>query len=109
VAGFGAAGAGLATRQQDLRRVPPASAAPKALGELNHRVKNRLATVHAIAQQTLRQTDDPTAFAASFWGRLQALSRAHSVLSEATSPSLSRANCWQRRKPCCERRAWFDA
>jgi PAS domain S-box-containing protein len=54
------------------------------MGELNHRVKNTLATVQAIAQQTLRFSCDPARFAASFKGRLQALSRAHSMLSDAT-------------------------
>jgi len=54
------------------------------MGELNHRVKNTLATVQAIAQHTLRRSADPTEFAASFSGRIQALSRAHSMLSNAT-------------------------
>ncbi len=54
------------------------------MGELNHRVKNTLATVQAIAQQTLRFSSDPARFAASFNGRLQALSKAHSMLSDAT-------------------------
>ena len=51
------------------------------LDELNHRVKNTLATVQAIAKQTLRAAPDPAAFAADFEGRLQALSRAHEVFS----------------------------
>ncbi len=54
------------------------------IGELNHRVKNTLATVQAIAQQTLRQTRDPDRFAASFSGRILALSQAHSLLSDGT-------------------------
>ena len=54
------------------------------MGELNHRVKNTLATVQAIAQQTLRHNDDPAQFAISFTGRIQALSSAHSMLSDAT-------------------------
>jgi PAS domain S-box-containing protein len=54
------------------------------IGELNHRVKNTLATVQAIAQQTLRRSADPREFAASFSGRIQALSRAHSMLSNTT-------------------------
>jgi PAS domain S-box-containing protein len=54
------------------------------MGELNHRVKKTLATVQAIAQQTLRFSRDPEKFADSFNGRLQALSRAHSMLSDAT-------------------------
>jgi PAS domain S-box-containing protein len=54
------------------------------LGELNHRVKNNLATVQAIANQTLRSSPDLDAFAQDFSGRLQALAKSHSLLSDAT-------------------------
>ncbi|QDK35200.1 MULTISPECIES: response regulator [Sphingomonadaceae] len=54
------------------------------IGELNHRVKNTLATVQAIASQGLRHAASPDAFQTTFSGRLQALSRAHSLLSAAT-------------------------
>lgn len=54
------------------------------IGELNHRIKNTLANVQAIARQTVRRSADLAAFDASFSGRLQALSRAHSILSDAT-------------------------
>lgn len=54
------------------------------IGELNHRVKNTLATVQAIATQTLRHSESPSAFAGAFSGRIQALARAHSILSNAT-------------------------
>jgi two-component sensor histidine kinase len=53
------------------------------IGELNHRVKNTLATVQAIATQTLRHNRNLDDFSASFAGRLQALARAHSLLSDA--------------------------
>jgi signal transduction histidine kinase/DNA-binding response OmpR family regulator len=53
------------------------------LSELNHRVKNMLASVHAIAQQTLRRAKDPAAFANSFSGRLQSMSRMHSLLTSS--------------------------
>jgi two-component sensor histidine kinase/DNA-binding response OmpR family regulator len=53
------------------------------LNELSHRVKNTLAVVQAIGQQTLRQTKDPTEFAASFGGRIQSLSRMHGLLSQS--------------------------
>ncbi|MBN8954189.1 HWE histidine kinase domain-containing protein [uncultured Rhizobium sp.] len=53
------------------------------LNELNHRVKNTLASVHAIAQQTLRTSPDPSAFATGFSGRLQALSRVHTLLTSS--------------------------
>jgi two-component sensor histidine kinase len=54
------------------------------LGELNHRVKNTLASVQAIAQQTLLTTEDPTDFATRFAGRIQSLASAHSLLVDAT-------------------------
>jgi PAS domain S-box-containing protein len=52
--------------------------------ELNHRVKNTLATVQAIAGQTLRGTRSPTDFVAGFSGRVQALARAHALLTHST-------------------------
>jgi two-component sensor histidine kinase len=54
------------------------------LGELNHRVKNTLANVQAIAEQTLRHTKSPAEFAHAFGGRVQALARVHTQLTEAT-------------------------
>ena len=54
------------------------------VGELNHRVKNTLANVQAIAQQMLRRTTDPAEFVASFSGRIRSLSRVHTMLSSAT-------------------------
>jgi PAS domain S-box-containing protein len=54
------------------------------LGELNHRVKNTLANVQAIAQHTLRHAKSPTDFAYSFGGRVQALARVHTQLTDAT-------------------------
>jgi two-component sensor histidine kinase len=53
------------------------------LNELSHRVKNTLAVVQAIAQQTLRQAKDPAEFATSFGGRIQSLSRMHGLLSQS--------------------------
>ncbi len=54
------------------------------IGELNHRVKNTLATVQAIATQTLRHNGDPAEFTANFSGRVHSMARAHSMLSNAT-------------------------
>lgn len=54
------------------------------IGELNHRIKNTLANVQAIARQTLRQSAGLEDFDRSFSGRLQALARAHSILSDST-------------------------
>ncbi len=54
------------------------------ISELNHRVKNTLATVQSIANQTVYRAKSPADFAASFSGRLQALSRTHSLLTATT-------------------------
>ena len=51
------------------------------MDELNHRVKNTLATVQSLATQTARGTDSPEAFRRSFEGRLIALSQAHDQLT----------------------------
>lgn len=51
------------------------------MGELNHRVKNTLATVQSIASQTLRASPDPEQFVVNFQARLHALSRAHNLLT----------------------------
>jgi PAS domain S-box-containing protein len=52
--------------------------------ELNHRVKNTLATVQAIASQSLLHSSNPGHFVASFSGRIQALAQAHSLLTRET-------------------------
>jgi PAS domain S-box-containing protein len=49
--------------------------------ELNHRVKNTLATVQSIAAQTLRNAPTMEQAREAFEGRLLALSRAHDVLT----------------------------
>jgi signal transduction histidine kinase/CheY-like chemotaxis protein len=54
------------------------------LRELNHRVNNTLATVQAIARQTLRATKDPAEFAARFSGRVHSLARVHAMLTDAS-------------------------
>jgi PAS domain S-box-containing protein len=51
------------------------------LAELTHRVKNTLAIVQSLADQTLRSTPDPAAFGAAYRARLAALARAHDVLT----------------------------
>jgi len=50
--------------------------------ELNHRVKNTLATVQSIASQTLRAGSDPGVARDAFEARLVALAKAHNMLSE---------------------------
>lgn len=49
--------------------------------ELNHRVKNNLATVQAIAVQTLRGTESPEAAREAFVQRITALAAAHDILT----------------------------
>lgn len=50
------------------------------LNELNHRVKNTLATVQSVAEQVLRSADVDRSVRADLTARLVALSRAHDVL-----------------------------
>lgn len=51
------------------------------LAELNHRVKNTLASVQSIVTQTLRSAPDPDAARRAVEARLKALSNAHNLLS----------------------------
>ena len=62
-------------RAEDMQRL--------LLAELDHRVKNTLATVQAIAMQTLNAKMRPAAFVEAFSGRIQALGRAHGLLSRS--------------------------
>lgn len=52
------------------------------LGELDHRVKNILAVVSSVISQTLRSSNSPSTFAASMEGRIAAIARAHSMLTQ---------------------------
>ena len=54
------------------------------LAELNHRVKNTLAMIQSIANQTMRQSKDPSTFVTRFTGRIQSLSGAHDLLTAHT-------------------------
>src|SRR5918994_2096075 len=51
------------------------------INELNHRVKNTLATVQSIASQTLRNAPSPEQAASAIENRLRALAHAHDVLT----------------------------
>ncbi len=53
------------------------------IGELDHRVKNTLAQVQAMASQTLKTQPDPAAFVASFSGRIRSLAGAHTLLTRS--------------------------
>lgn len=52
------------------------------VNEMNHRVKNTLASVQSIAHQTLRSSHTPGQMAEIFTGRLLALASAHDVLTQ---------------------------
>ncbi len=52
------------------------------LAELNHRVKNTLASVLSIASRTRQSSDSLDSFGQSFEGRLQSLAAAHELLAE---------------------------
>jgi PAS domain S-box-containing protein len=53
------------------------------VGELNHRVKNTLAIVQAIVAQTARTSATIEQFVAGLNGRIQSMSSAHHMLTEA--------------------------
>ncbi|RZJ44910.1 MAG: hypothetical protein EON87_08820 [Brevundimonas sp.] len=57
------------------------------INELNHRVKNTLATIQSIATLTARRTPDVSSFQRVFEARLIALSNTHNLLT---------ANGWER-------------
>jgi PAS domain S-box-containing protein len=52
------------------------------INELNHRVKNTLATVQSIAAQTARRADSPEDFRDKFEARIIALSKTHNLLTQ---------------------------
>ncbi|HEY8683299.1 MAG TPA: PAS domain-containing protein, partial [Rhodanobacter sp.] len=62
-------------------RVRAARHTEMMLAELNHRVKNTLATVQAIAHQTIASAPDMETFKDSFLSRLLALSQTHNLLA----------------------------
>lgn len=59
------------------------------INELNHRVKNTLATVQSIAAQTARRAESPEDFREKFETRLIALSQTHNVLTRGGWESAS--------------------
>jgi PAS domain S-box-containing protein len=61
----------------------------RLIDELNHRVKNTLATVQALVAMSKRYTTSTAEFAEAFSGRLQALSLAHNLLTEGVWQSTS--------------------
>ena len=66
----------------DVTRLAEAEARQRTLvDELNHRVRNMLMVVNAIAQQTLAQAGSPDEFAQTFSGRMQALGSSYGLIS----------------------------
>jgi PAS domain S-box-containing protein len=53
------------------------------VNELNHRVKNTLATIQAIAAMTLRGEENPETVRNNLTARILALSKAHDLLTDA--------------------------
>jgi PAS domain S-box-containing protein len=62
-------------------RVQAQKAQRRLIDELNHRVKNTLATVQSIAMQTLKQSATLEEFGRCFENRLISLAKAHDVLT----------------------------
>jgi two-component system, chemotaxis family, CheB/CheR fusion protein len=62
------------------------------INELNHRVKNTLAIVQAIASQSFRGADSIVQAREAFDGRLKALSRAHDILTSESWKGASLAH-----------------
>lgn len=54
----------------------------KVIDELNHRVKNTLATVQSIVWQALRMTSEPSEIREAIESRLFAMSRSHDLLTK---------------------------
>jgi two-component system CheB/CheR fusion protein len=66
----------------DITRLVEAEARQRTLvQELNHRVRNMLTVVSAIAHQTLARSGSPEAFVAAFQGRIQSLAHSYGLLS----------------------------
>ncbi len=74
---------GIAKVGRDITQAKNAERMQKLLiGELSHRVKNTLATVQAIANQTLKNCENPEEIVKGINGRIGALAKAHSVLTD---------------------------
>jgi two-component sensor histidine kinase len=59
------------------------------INELNHRVKNTLATVQTMARLTARSAPSEEAYKASLEARILALSKTHNLLTEAAWETVS--------------------
>jgi two-component sensor histidine kinase len=73
----------IAGASKDLTKLKQAEELQRLLlGELDHRIKNTLATVQAIAGSTIRASRTMDDFQQAFIGRIAALSKTHSLLTE---------------------------
>ena len=76
--------AGIFVQGHDVTETARAAQLQKLMiDELNHRVKNTLATIQSIAMQTARSHEDPRTFAESFQARLMSLSHTHDLLTRS--------------------------
>lgn len=60
-----------------------------AMRELDHRVKNNLAAVQSLAEQSLMRVDSLSQFRDSFLGRISAMARTHEALAQARWSSIN--------------------
>jgi two-component sensor histidine kinase len=73
----------IAGASKDLTKLKQAEEMQRLLlNELDHRIKNTLATVQAIAGSTIRASRTMDDFQQAFIGRIAALSKTHSLLTE---------------------------
>jgi two-component sensor histidine kinase len=73
--GFATISQNIDTRKRDDERME------LLIDELNHRVRNTLAIVNAIATQTLKHTPSVLEFRHAFGGRISALAKTHTLLA----------------------------
>ena len=64
------------------------------ISELDHRVKNTLATAQSLARQTFQ--GEANAALATYQGRLRALSEVHNILTTTLWQYVRRQNIWHR-------------
>ncbi len=73
---------GINASVQDITDIKTAEAQRELLlGELNHRVRNSLATIQAMASHTMRNSSSMEIFNETFTGRLHAIASAHEILT----------------------------
>jgi two-component system CheB/CheR fusion protein len=72
---------GLVVTFFDITKVVEGEVLGTLVHELNHRVRNMLQVVHAVATSTLRRATSLPEFSEAFSGRIKALGRAHELLA----------------------------